>query len=193
MACRPFNAQCEGYTVALIMDNGSSFGEVHLALMEVYSCVYKKGYFLECRSKGRKSESSLGSIKTVRSQAFSPQLSLGVVGMRRTGNEAKFHLASYPGLLTPVFVACSTNVGEGLVKLVTCSDVHGCVEEWHILSVQLRDDFLKCHQDCLMSTAQLLHGPWLRLVVYSLTCSLSKNVPFLNLSCIPNVWVYHFT
>ena len=26
-------------------------------------------------------------------------------------------LASYPGLLTPVFVACSTNVGEGLVKL----------------------------------------------------------------------------
>ena len=26
-------------------------------------------------------------------------------------------LASYPGLLTPAFVACSTNVGEGLVKL----------------------------------------------------------------------------
>ena len=25
--------------------------------------------------------------------------------------------ASYPGLLSPVFVACSTNVGEGLVKL----------------------------------------------------------------------------
>jgi len=26
-------------------------------------------------------------------------------------------LVSYPGLLTPVFVACSTNMGEGLVKL----------------------------------------------------------------------------
>ena len=26
-------------------------------------------------------------------------------------------LASYPGLLIPVFVACTTNVGEGLVKL----------------------------------------------------------------------------
>ena len=26
-------------------------------------------------------------------------------------------LASYPGLLTPAFVACSTNAGEGLVKL----------------------------------------------------------------------------
>jgi len=26
-------------------------------------------------------------------------------------------LASYPGLLTPAFVACNTNTGEGLVKL----------------------------------------------------------------------------
>jgi len=41
-------------------------------------------------------------------------------------------LGSNPGLLTPVFVACSTNMGEGLVTLITCSDVPGCVEEWHI-------------------------------------------------------------
>ena len=27
------------------------------------------------------------------------------------------HVASYPGLLAPAFVACSTNAGEGLVKL----------------------------------------------------------------------------
>jgi len=40
-----------------------------------------------------------------------------------------FWVASYPGLLTPVFVACSTNMGEGLVKL---SDIPGHVEEWHI-------------------------------------------------------------
>jgi len=39
---------------------------------------------------------------------------------------------SYPGLLTPAFVACSTNTGEGLVKLITCNDVPGRVEEWHI-------------------------------------------------------------
>jgi len=26
-------------------------------------------------------------------------------------------IASYPGLLTPAFIACSTNAGEGLVKL----------------------------------------------------------------------------
>ena len=30
---------------------------------------------------------------------------------------ARVMLASYPGLLAPVFVACSTNAGEGLVKL----------------------------------------------------------------------------
>ena len=41
-------------------------------------------------------------------------------------------VASYPGLLTLAFVACSTNVGEGLVKLITCNDRPGCVEEWHI-------------------------------------------------------------
>ena len=47
------------------------------------------------------------------------------------------YLASYPGLLTPVFVTCSTNVGEVLVKLH--GHVHWrtwtlgeCVEEWHI-------------------------------------------------------------
>jgi len=35
-------------------------------------------------------------------------------------------LASYPDLLTPAFVACNTNVGGGLVKLITCNDVPGC-------------------------------------------------------------------
>ena len=34
-------------------------------------------------------------------------------------------LASFPGLLTPAFVACSTNAWEGLVKLVMCNDVGG--------------------------------------------------------------------
>ena len=34
--------------------------------------------------------------------------------------------------VTPVFVACSTYAGEGLVKLIICSDVPGRVEEWPI-------------------------------------------------------------
>ena len=34
--------------------------------------------------------------------------------------------ASYPGLLTPVFVAGITNAGgEGLVKLIVCNDIPG--------------------------------------------------------------------
>jgi len=37
----------------------------------------------------------------------------------------KARLASYPGLLTPVFVTCSTNMGEGLLGLITCNDVPG--------------------------------------------------------------------
>ena len=35
----------------------------------------------------------------------------------REGEEGKELVASYPSLLTPVFVACSANVGEGLVNL----------------------------------------------------------------------------
>jgi len=33
-------------------------------------------------------------------------------------------LASYPGLLTPAFVTYSTNTEEGLVRLMTCSDIY---------------------------------------------------------------------
>jgi len=36
--------------------------------------------------------------------------------MRGYGFRTK-QLASYPGLLTPAFVACSTNAGEGRIKL----------------------------------------------------------------------------
>jgi len=37
----------------------------------------------------------------------------------------------YPGLLTPAFVTCITNTGEGLVKLITCCDVPGLwVDVW---------------------------------------------------------------
>lgn len=54
-------------------------------------------------------------------------------------------VASYPGLLTAVFVACSTSAGEGLVKLVMCSDLDvGCTHGGVALpSVQLLGGFLK--------------------------------------------------
>jgi len=40
-------------------------------------------------------------------------------------------LGSYPGLSTLVFVACSANMGDGLVKLIACTDIHGCwVDVW---------------------------------------------------------------
>jgi len=42
------------------------------------------------------------------------------------GRRNVLNLVSHPGLLTPVFVDCSTNAGEGRVKLVTCSDMCGC-------------------------------------------------------------------
>ena len=49
------------------------------------------------------------------------------------------YLASYPDLLTAafVFIACSTNEGESLVKLITSDVVPGRVKEWHTPSVQL--------------------------------------------------------
>jgi len=34
-----------------------------------------------------------------------------------TSGRQNVDIASYPGLLTPAFVACSTNTEEGLVKL----------------------------------------------------------------------------
>jgi len=34
-------------------------------------------------------------------------------------------VASFPGLLPPVFVTCSTDVGEGLLRLITYSDIPG--------------------------------------------------------------------
>ena len=80
-------------------------------------------------------------------------------------------LAPYPGLSVPVFVACSSNTEENLSLTVTYLDVvwmcggvaHSIctVVEWH-------SEPRKCHQDCLMSTAQPLCGPWLQSVVHSL-------------------------
>jgi len=59
-------------------------------------------------------------------------------------------VASYPGLLTAVFVACSTSAGEGLVKLVMCSDLdvgctHGGVAHSFCTAVGWLSEAEKCH------------------------------------------------
>jgi len=94
-------------------------------------------------------------------------------------------LASYPGLLTPTFVACSTNAGEGLVKLShmvwhtwTC----GGVAHFFCTAVKRLSESKKRHQDCLMSSAQPFYGPCLQSVAHSFTCCFSGNVPLLHTS-----------
>jgi len=93
-----------------------------------------------------------------------------------------YALASYPGLLTPAFVTCSTNTGEGLVKLITCNNVPGHVKEWHIPSVKQLSEPKKRCQDCLMLSTQSFYGSCLWLVAHSLTCGFSRNVPLLHMS-----------
>ena len=93
-------------------------------------------------------------------------------------------VALYPGLLTPVFVTCSTNAGEGLVKLsrgMTYLDV------WRsgtflLYSCKAAFWIQESRQDCLMTSAQLFYGPCLQSVVHSLTCCFCGNVPLLHTS-----------
>ena len=100
-------------------------------------------------------------------------------------------LASYPGLLTAVFVACSTSTVEGLVKVIMCSDVPGGhVEEWHLVSFCTTlgwfSEPVKCHQDCPVLTTHLLRGQWLQSVVhvYLLVDYLRMYSPrLLNVNC----------
>jgi len=76
------------------------------------------------------------------------------------------HFALYPGLLAPVFVTCNTNMGEGLVKLMTSNDVPGPKK--------------RRQENCPMLSAQSFYGSYLRLVAHSL--AVSRNVPLLHAS-----------
>ena len=94
-------------------------------------------------------------------------------------------LASYPGLLTPSFVTCSTDVGKGLVKLShvqrrtwTC----GGVAYSFCTAVKWLSESKKCRQNCVMSSTQLFYGPCLWSVAHSLSCCFSRNVPLLHTS-----------
>ena len=73
-------------------------------------------------------------------------------------------VASYPGLLIPVFVGYSTNAGEGQVKLIMCSVMEHWVDVWrsgtfHLYSSKVASEPKKRHQDYLMSSAQSFYGP----------------------------------
>jgi len=97
----------------------------------------------------------------------------------------QINLASYPGLLAQEFVACSTNAGEGLVKLshvVWCTWTCGGVARSFYTAVKRLSESKKRRQDCLMSSAQSFYGPCLQSVVHSLTCCFSGNVPLLHMS-----------
>jgi len=99
-------------------------------------------------------------------------------------------IASYPGPLTPAFVACSSNTGEGLVKLITCHDVPGRFGDvWRsgiflLYSRKVTFELKRRHQDYLMLSAQSFYGPCLQSIVHSLTCTcgFSWNVPLLHMS-----------
>jgi len=120
-------------------------------------------------------------------------------------------LASYLGLLTPVFFACSTNARDSLVPrphtmssrffvwgLGTrlCEGRPGNLTEsramlylhmWRsgtflLYSIKQLSESKKRHQDCLMSSAQSFYSPCSRSVAHSLTCIFFGNVPLLHMS-----------
>ena len=69
----------------------------------------------------------------------------------------------FQGLSTSVFVACSINTGEGMVKLIMCSNIQyldigctcgGLAHSFCTAITQLLSKAEKHHQDYLMSTTQ---------------------------------------
>jgi len=70
-------------------------------------------------------------------------------------------------------------VGEGLVKLIMCSDVPGCWVDvgrsgtFLLYSCKVAFWTQETPQNCLMSSTQSFHGPCLWSVVHSLICSFS--------------------
>ena len=98
------------------------------------------------------------------------------------------YLASYPGLLTTLFVTHSTNAGEGPVKLTTCDDVPGyLVNVWrsgtYLLYSCITAFWNKKHcQNFLISSTQSICGLCLGLEVHSPTYSFFWNVPLLHTS-----------
>ena len=87
-------------------------------------------------------------------------------------NGISYHtLASFPVLLTPTFVTCSTNVGKGLVKHITCSDLDG-----HWVDVWMTGTFPgKLQRPCLSFVASPGSTAYTRVVVCLLFIQLWTN------------------
>ena len=105
-------------------------------------------------------------------------------------------ITSYPGLLTPAFVACSTNTGEGLVKLFTCNDIpgrwmdmrrSGTILLYSCKSAFWTQETLPILPDVKHSVI-LWYGPCLWLVVHSLNLRF-----FWQCAIAPLVQVCHCT
>jgi len=96
----------------------------------------------------------------------------------RAPTQCLMHLAGslVPGLLTPPFVTCNTNAGEGLVKLSHVQWRTFCTAGKRLSEPK------KCCQDCLISSAQSFYSLCLQSVAHSLTCCFSGNVPLLHSS-----------
>jgi len=114
------------------------------------------------------------------------------------GNYSAHCIATYPGLLTPAFVACSTNAGEGLVKLdvwrsgtfllYSCkvafwnqetsprlSDVEHSVVLWSVFAIGSALAYLLLFQECATPPhVQVRHATWL---------SFTRPSPALVLQC----------
>jgi len=81
---------------------------------------------------------------------------IAIPKVMRYNNCSSTLLASYPGLLTPAFVACNTSAEEGLVKLSHMQRrtwMCGGVAHSFCTAVKWLSEPKKCHQDCLMSSA----------------------------------------
>ena len=93
-------------------------------------------------------------------------------------------VASYPGLLTPAFVACSTNAGEGLVKLshaVTYLDVwrSGTFLEKQQVSECATDYKHRCRTTEHLTSDSLGNVSWIQKAILQLY---RKNVLLLHTS-----------
>ena len=107
------------------------------------------------------------------------------------GTVRRLRLASPPGLVAPVFIACSANMGEGLVKLSHmqwCIWTCGGVAHSLCTAVKQLSESKKHRQDCLMSSAQSFYGPCLRI-----GSTLAYLLFFWECATLPHVQVRHCT
>jgi len=83
-------------------------------------------------------------------------------------------LALYTDLLTPLLVACSTNIGKGLIKLVMYSEMSGRhLEKYRIVGNFVGSKFVLCY-------LQLIHAFNFRSVHFT-----QENTPIIMyISCV---------